>query len=618
MKQRHKIFLLLTGIATICFSGSIQAAGKADAPILILGTQDHFAGYTGEILKAEGFNEFRLQPVTAVDFSLEYLKRFDIIILTAISLTGQQENSLLAYVKAGGNLIAFRPGNRLTSVFGITGATGTANTGYIAIDTSTLIGKGLLPQTLQIHTVSDLCQVNGCKTIASFYNDEKTLANFPAVVMNYYGAGHAVAFMYNLPQSIAFTRQGNPLLAGQEKDGIKGLRAMDMFTNGWVDTSKNRLNHADEQMRLLSHCIELLSSYRKPLPRLWYFPDTLNCLVTLTNDGEFRNEKDFEPQFSDIETKGANMALYILKTDQVSKSSTDAWIKRGNEISGHPDDTKETEHPAWSDMTNAIETKARELNNRFGITQMRTIVNHWFVWCGVNAENKMDFTAQAKIEAANKIEMDINYAHYDNNSNQQHFLGAMGLEQGNFNGTGLPMKFVDEDGRLVNIYQLLNNVYDQQYMEHKDSVGFYECFKGLMDRSINKEVYSYITIKAHNDEYFFSKKPLSQMLEYAKAKSIPVWTPVRLLDFITAKNDAGFSALRWSDNKLSFQLKSELACNDKLSIMLPSLYNGKKLKAVTVDGVNCKFFIKQVKGFDYAFLTVTPGNTYSMVANYTN
>ena len=116
MKQRHKIFLLLTGIATICFSGSIQAAGKADAPILILGTQDHFAGYTGEILKAEGFNEFRLQPVTAVDFSLEYLKRFDIIILTAISLTGQQENGLLAYVKAGGNLIAFRPGNRLTSV----------------------------------------------------------------------------------------------------------------------------------------------------------------------------------------------------------------------------------------------------------------------------------------------------------------------------------------------------------------------------------------------------------------------------------------------------------------------------------------------------------------------
>ena len=35
--------------------------------------------------------------------------------------------------------------------------------------------------------------------------------------------------------------------------------------------------------------------------------------------------------------------------------------------------------------------------------------------------------------------------------------------------------------------------------------------------------------------------------------------------------------------------------------MLPSLYNGKKLKAVTVDGVNYKFFIKQVKGFDYAF-----------------
>ena len=117
MKQRHKIFLLLTGIATICFSGSIQAAGKSRCADTYTGNTGSFLPATpGEILKAEGFNEFRLQPVTAIDFSLEYLKRFDIIILTAISLTGQQENSLFAYVKAGGNLIAFRPGNRLTSV----------------------------------------------------------------------------------------------------------------------------------------------------------------------------------------------------------------------------------------------------------------------------------------------------------------------------------------------------------------------------------------------------------------------------------------------------------------------------------------------------------------------
>ena len=248
---------------------------------------------------------------------------------------------------------------------------------------------------------------------------------------------------------------------------------------------------------------------------------------------------------------------------------------------------------------------------------MRTVVNHWLVWCGSSAENKIDFTAQAKIESANNIEMDINYAHYDNNSNQQHFLGTLGSGQGNFNGTGLPLKFVDQGGTLVNIYQLLNNVYDQQYMEHKDSVGFYECFKGLMDRSINIEVYSFITIKAHNDEYFFSKTPLLQMLDYAKEKAIPVWTPLRLLDFIKAKDDAKFSNIKWMNSKLSFEVKSAVASNDSFSIMIPSLYNGKKLNEVIINGIKYQGVLKRVKGFEYAFLTIKPGAGYSIEVTYT-
>ena len=73
---------------------------------------------------------------------------------------------------------------------------------------------------------------------------------------NTYGKGQTVAFLYNLPQSIVLNRQGNPLFAGIEKDGIPGLRGMDLFTDGWLDASDNTINKADEQMALLSHCIE--------------------------------------------------------------------------------------------------------------------------------------------------------------------------------------------------------------------------------------------------------------------------------------------------------------------------------------------------------------------------
>ena len=213
--------------------------------------------------------------------------------------------------------------------------------------------------------------------------------------------------------------------------------------------------------------------------------------------------------------------------------------------------------------------------------------------------------------------MDINYAHYDNNSSQQHFLGAMGTGQGNFTGSGLVMKFADQTGSLVNIYQHLNNVYDQQYMEHKDSLGFYNCFKGLMDRSLKNEVYSYISVKAHNNEYYFSKTPLMNMLDYANANDIPVWNPVKLLEFLQAKDEATFTNIKWKDQKqLSFKIRSALKHPNDFSCMIPYFFKENKLYEITVEGAKQSFLIRRVKGSDYAFLTIKPGADYDVVVNY--
>lgn len=617
MKHLYKIILSLSIITGLLYSQSINAADKENFPILILGATDHFDTYTGEILKAEGFNEFQIEAITNNNLSLAHLRKFDLIILTHTTLTARQTKALTLYVKDGGNLLAFSPDEKLSPVFGIKNKNGTISEAYISIPPSSDIGKGLITTTLQLHSTADMYLLDAGKKIASLYKNGFTSTDHPAVVLNDYGFGHAIAFMYNLPQSIAYTRQGNPFFAGQEKDSIKGIRAMDLFTNGWVDTSKNRINQADEQMRLLSHCIEHLSSYKKPLPRFWYFPDTLKCLVTLTNDGEYRAEKDFEPQLSDVEAKGANMALYILSTDKVSKTATDLWQQRGNEISGHPDDTKEAEHPTWHGMNNAISSKISEIKSRFSIPAMYTIVNHWFVWCGNGADGTPDFTAQAKIEASHGIGMDINYAHYDNNSNKPRFLGTTGTAQGNYTGSGLPMKFATAGGALVNIYQHLNNVYDQQYMEQHDSTGFYNCFKGLMDRSIDNEVYSYISIKAHNDEYFFSKTPLLNMLDYAKQHKIPVWTPVKLLGFLKAKDKAVFTNIEWTgNNRLSFKTKSALNHSNNFTCMVPYLFNTRKIIKISANGIKHDYVVKQVKGFDYAFLTIRPGFDYSIEVTY--
>src|SRR6185295_6711253 len=234
--------------------------------------------------------------------------------------------------------------------------------------------------------------------IAAMYKNATTPTKYPAVVLNDFGKGHAMAFLYNLPQSIVYTRQGNYRNAGKEMDGITGIRAMDLFTNGWVDTTKNILNQADEQMRLLSHGIEEMSNYINPLPRFWYFPDTLKCLVTLNNDGEDSKEDEFRPQFEDVDSKGAKMTLYVKEINRVSKPRINSWIDKGFEISGHPDDTKQAINPDWNTMDSVYNNIIGKLYREYGIKAMYTTTNHWFVWCGKNKDGMHDFAAQARVE----------------------------------------------------------------------------------------------------------------------------------------------------------------------------------------------------------------------------
>jgi hypothetical protein len=585
-------------------------------PILLLATQNNFGLYTGEILTTEGFNSFDTDSITNPGLTINRLEDFDIVILAETSITSAQCELLTQYVEGGGNLIAFRPDRRLSEVFGLVGGHGEIVEAYLSIHAGNEIANGITNETLQFHGTADQYTLKDGLEIARLFKDDTTATDFPAVVMNKYGKGQTLAFLYNLPKSIVYTRQGNPRDAGKEMDGITGIRAMDLFTNGYVNTSKNVLNQADEQMRLLSHGIEQMSLRTKPLPRFWYFPDTLRCLVTLNNDGEDSKEIEFGPQFEDVAAKEAKMTLYIKEVEYISKDWVDSWAKKGFEFSGHPDDTRQATNPDWNTMDSVYKALQRELESNYGITNMQTVTNHWFVWVGNNQNGEMNFAAQAKIENNNGVGLDCNYAHYDNGSTQGHFLGELGTNQGNYTGSGLSMKFADASGEVIHVYQQLNNVYDQQYMEHKDQDGYYNAFKGLMDRSLNKEVYSTISIRAHNNEYFFSKVPLMKMLDYARSKGIPVWTELQFYDFLMTKEEASFGDLRWSGNKLTFTIHSVIPHQHGITCMIPYSYNGKKITEIISNGVPQSYTINTVKGFEYAWVTIKPGARYMIEVSY--
>ncbi len=601
----------------LILSTLIGCSGKKDvAPILVLATDRKFGTYTAEILKTEGFKDFRLDSIASGRVNPSYLEQFNMVILAESEIGPEVQQMIQRYVNKGGNLIAFRPDPELAGLFGIVPEGLSLEEGYIRIDTAAGQGGGLVPGPLQFHGAADIYAAKGCTILATLYADRNDPAGSPAVVTNTFGKGHTAAFLYNLPKSIVFTRQGNPLLAGIEKDGIPGLRGMDLFTDGWVDTANNIFNQADEQMALFSHCIEHFYGFSGPLPRFWYFPDTLECLVTLTNDGEYKGEADFESQFRDVDSMGAKMSIYVLDADQVTREWVDKWTARGFEISGHPDDTREAGNPGWYTMDSALSAKKNEISVRYGL-DMHTVVNHWFVWCGRDSSGVQDFGAQARLEERNGIEMDINYAHYDMKSNQgNYYLGTTGTNHGNFTGSGMVMRYADVRGRTINVFQHFNSVYDQEYTESKDPEGFYNCFKGLVDRSLFNEVYSFISIKSHNDEYYFSKTPLLKMLIYARSMDVPVWTEKNLLDFLKMKDQASMSGMSWKRNTLTFTILSPVSHPAGLTCMVPLTEGAMEIGNITIGGKDHRIVRRKIKGRDYALITVAPGSNYEVSAYY--
>ena len=613
--MKHHPFVIICFAIVISF-GMFCCTGHRDTKtILLLTSSGNFGLFTTEILKAEGFNHFESDPIDDAPLTDARLSAFDIVVLTMTDLTDEQAKTITHYVEGGGNLIAFRPDEKLHALFGVKMSAGTSGARYMKI-TDDRIGKGLIRKSLIFHGDADQYDPDGATEIASLMDTGEQSANRPAVVLNHFGKGQALAFAYNLPESIVYTRQGNPASAGQERDGILGIRAMDLFTHGFVDTTQNLLNPADEQMRLLSHTLEHMATTSKPLPRLWYFPDSLKCVVTLNNDGEDSKEAEFLKQFSDVAQHGGAMTLYVKEPQLISPARISAWVKDGFEISGHPDDTRQAVKPDWKTMDSVYTDLGSRLQKMYGISAMKTITNHWFVWVGNEADGTPNFAAQAKLESQHGVRLDCNYAHYDNGSDQGHFLGKMGLEQGNYTGTGLTMKFANGDGTVLDIYQQLNNVYDQQYMEHKDQEGYFGAFKGLMDRSLQDEVYSSISVRAHNNEYFFSEIPLMKMLDYAKSNGIPVWTEQKWLEFLQAKDATTFKNIEWTGNKLSFATHSPVTFDRDISCLIPYLHNDLKVTSVELDGVSVPLQLISIKGFEYIRIQAKPGVDHKFMVQF--
>ncbi len=576
-------------------------------PILVITKSSNpFTQYYAEILRAEGLNEFAVRDISSV--SAATLAGYDVAILGDMTLTAAQVTTLSDWVGGGGNLIAMRPDPQLATLLGLSGGPTTLANGYVKVDTSRAPGAGIAADTMQYHGTAARWALSGATSVATLYSDASTATTSPAVTLRDVGTngGQAAAFAFDLARSVVQTRQGNPAWAGQERDGQAGpIRADDMFFGAaagdnlpdWINLAKVAIPQADEQQRLLANLIGTVAADRKPIPRFWYLPRDEKAAVVMTGDdhGNGGTSGRFDG-FAAASPAGCGVAAwecirgtsYIYPNTPLTNARAAQYAADGFEIALHV-------NTGCGDFT------AASLDDFIGsqLTQFQAA----FPSLPAVATNRThciafsDWATEPKTELAYGMRLDTNYYYWPGS--------WIANRPGFFTGSGMPMRFADSDGSMIDVYQAATQMTDESDQTYPFTID--TLLNGATGPS---GYYGVFTANMHTDSA--TSSGADAIVASAKARSVPVVSAKQMLTWLDGRNRSSFGSIAWSANALRFTVTAAAGASG-LRGMVPASAGGAAIATITRNGSSIAFTRQLIKGVDYAFFDATDG---SYVATY--
>ncbi len=568
-------------------------------PILVITRPaDPFGRYYAEILRAEGLQAFAVADIASVSAST--LAGYDVVVLASMPLNAAQVSMLTSWVTAGGNLIAMRPDAQLASLLGLTAAGSPLSNAYLLVNTAAGPGAGIVGQTIQFHGAADRYTTSGATAVATLYANASSATANPAVTLRSVGTmgGQAAAFTYDLARSVVYTRQGNPAWAGQERDGTPPRRSDDLFFGNaagdpqpdWVDLGKVAIPQADEQQRLLANLILQMNLDRKPLPRFWYLPRGLQAAVLMSGDdhgnggtaGRFDGYiADSPPGCSVPDWECVRSTSYVYPGTPNLDNAV-GYSAEGFEISIHVLTNCEDWTPASLDafFDNQLDALESQLE---GLPPPASERNHCIAWS--------DWATQPKVENAHGMRLDTNYYYWPPDWVQD--------RPGLFTGSGMPMRFADVDGTMIDVYQAVTQMTDESGQTFPFTIDT------LLDRALGPEgYYGVFTANMHTDSE--ASDGSDAIVASAQARGVPIVSGRQMLEWLDGRNGAAFGSISWSVDTLRFTVGVAAGVNG-LQAMLPTHSARGVLGTITLGGSPVAFTPRTIKGIEYAFFPAAAG-----------
>ncbi|ASP76228.1 Ig-like domain-containing protein [Sinorhizobium meliloti] len=571
--------------------------------LIIASASQHFTKYYSEILRTEGIGSFESIELSQVTDQL--LDRFSLAILGEMPLSEAQAAMFSSWVQRGGDLISMRPDKKLAQLLGLKYRGASMNDGYLLIDTAVDPGRGITSKTIQFHGAADLyTRSEGVTEIARLYRDASSATLYPAITLRQIGeaGGQAATFSYDLARSIVYTRQGNPAWVGDERDGSPVIRPTDLFFGAkkgdehpdWNDLDRVAIPVVDEQQRLLVNMMNLMLEGKAPLPRLWYFPKGHKAVLVMTGD-DHGTRKGSQKSFDELkanEPRGCSLVdwecyratSWMYTTSGLTAEEARAYAAAGFDIGVHVNTGCKNVEPSefsgiFSRELHDFRAKYRDLPAQTG---SRTHCLPWSEWAGT-----------PKVEARYGVRMDLNYYYWPPSWIKD--------RPGFMTGSGLPMRFADLDGTMIDVYQL------PTHLVNESGMSFPSAIEALLDRALGPEGY----YGAFGTHYDFTDDFDRQLTAAAKARGVPLVSARQLLDWTDGRNNSHFAHIAWSGSVLTFDAFADPRTGKMLRGMVPARSGGIEISGITRGGMPVDYKTETIKGAVYAIFPVESG-TYGV------
>jgi hypothetical protein len=283
----------------------------------------------------------------------------------------------------------------------------------------------------------------------------------------------------------------------------------------------------------------------------------------------------------------------------------ESWRARGHEIALHPYVDTELEG-GWLEYW-------KEFTGRGYAPVPQTVRTHRVLWTG--------WTESARWQASLGIRMNFDYYHVGPSLQKKNGEWP----NGHLTGSGRPMKFIDEQGRILDIYQQLTQIADEHLipmdvpgwggwpkLTAQQAVG---VSKHMLDRSVKDGDYCAICGQFHVDPFQLGGDPaekggifLEGTLDYTRELGVPILSGEEWLAFTDLRHDANFADVSGDANAstLTFRLLPPSNPDSTLTVLIPTRHAEKALASASVDGVTTPIDNRlELGGAEYALVIVS-------------